>query len=63
MTNHAAETFSTKHRRFRIADRDTLRKFRSKNPLSGSLVLGLELGVKPRITYDVDEEFFEEYRD
>jgi hypothetical protein len=41
MTNHAAETFSTKHRRFRIADRDTLRKFRSKNPLSGSLVLGL----------------------
>jgi restriction system protein len=27
------------------------------------LFQSLELGVKPRITYDVDEEFFEEYRD
>jgi len=45
MTNHAAETFSTKHRRFRIADRDTLRKFRSKNPLSG-LRFVEEIGAK-----------------
>ena len=25
------------------------------------LFQSLELGVKPRITYDIDEEFFEEY--
>ncbi|MGA1621468.1 MAG: hypothetical protein ACO36E_01925 [Synechocystis sp.] len=26
------------------------------------LFQSLELGVKPRITYDIDEDFFEEYR-